>query len=107
MRVRSASQIARSDGPPVRSIGSESKVKRPPLNPKRGRGRRAPAADGDVISQQRRKIIGDVFGWAMTAGLLDQLRHHGLVTVDRVLTFTLNCFNPVRLRTVTAGRQPA
>jgi transposase len=63
--------------------------------------------DGYAISQRRRKIVEEVFGWAKTVGLLKKLRHRGLATVDWVVTFTLACYNLVRLRTLTAGPAPA
>ncbi|MCU0649793.1 MAG: transposase, partial [Gemmatimonadaceae bacterium] len=63
--------------------------------------------DGYAISQRRRKIVEEVFGWAKTVGLLKKLRHRGLPKVDWVVTFTLACYNLVRLRTLTAGPAPA
>jgi transposase len=63
--------------------------------------------DGDALSQRRRKIVEEVFGWPKTVGLLTTLRHRGLPTVDWVVTVTMACYNPVRLRTLTAGPAPA
>jgi IS5 family transposase len=56
-----------------------------------------------AVSQRRRRIVEEVFGWAKTVGLLNKLRHRRRATVDWVVTFTLVCYNLMRLRTLTAG----
>jgi transposase len=53
---------------------------------------------GYAISQQKRKLVEQVWGWMKTVGLLRKLRHRGGELVDWVLTFTGAAFNLIRLR---------
>jgi transposase len=55
---------------------------------------------GYAISQRKRKLVEQVFGWMKTIGLLRKLRHRGGELVDWVLTFTAAAYNLVRLRTL-------
>jgi transposase len=57
---------------------------------------------GYTISQQKRKLIEQVFGWMKTIGGLRKLRHRGGELVDWVVTFTAAAYNLVRLRTLLA-----
>jgi transposase len=57
---------------------------------------------GYATSQQRRKLIEQVFGWMKTIGGLRKLRHRGGELVDWVVTFTAAAYNLVRLRTLLA-----
>jgi transposase len=57
---------------------------------------------GYRVSQQRRKLIEQVFGWMKTVGGLRKLRHRGGELVDWVVTFTAAAYNLVRLRTLLA-----
>lgn len=58
---------------------------------------------GYTISQQKRKLVEQVFGWMKTVGGLRQLRHRGGERVDWVVTFTAAAYNLVRMRTLLAG----
>jgi IS5 family transposase len=58
--------------------------------------------DGYAISQRRRKLVEQVFGWMKTVGGLRKLRHRGGELVDWVVTFTAAAYNLVRLRTLLA-----
>jgi transposase len=58
--------------------------------------------DGYAISQQRRKLIEQVFGWMKTVGGLRKLRHRGGELVDWNVTFAAAAYNLVRLRTLLA-----
>jgi len=58
---------------------------------------------GYVISQRKRKLVEQAFGWMKTIGLLRKLRHRGGELVDWVLTFTAAVYNLVRLRTLLSG----
>src|SRR5690606_35013188 len=53
---------------------------------------------GYAISQRKRKLIEEVFGWGKLYGLLRKLRHRGLAKVDWIVTFTLAAYNLVRMR---------
>ena len=57
---------------------------------------------GYAISQQKRKLIEQVFGWLKTVGGLRKLRHRGGERVDWVMTFAAAAYNLVRLRTLLA-----
>src|SRR4029079_1678689 len=57
---------------------------------------------GYATSQQRRKLVEQVFGWMKTVGGLRKLRHRGGDLVDWIMTFTAAAYNPVRLRTLLA-----
>lgn len=55
---------------------------------------------GYVISQRKRKLVEQAFGWMKTVGLLRKLRHRGGPRVDWAFTFTAAIYNVVRLRTL-------
>jgi len=55
---------------------------------------------GYAISQRKRKLVEQAFGWMKTVGLLRKLRHRGGARVDWVFTFTAAVYNMVRLRTL-------
>ncbi|MBA3709473.1 MAG: IS5 family transposase [Planctomycetes bacterium] len=57
---------------------------------------------GYVISQRKRKLVEQVFGWMKTVGGLRKLRHRGGPLVDWMLTFAAAAYNLVRLRTLRA-----
>jgi transposase len=64
--------------------------------------RRTTRQEGYAISQQKRKLIEQVFGWMKTIGGLRKLRHCGGERVDWIVTFTAAAYNLVRLRTLLA-----
>jgi len=53
---------------------------------------------GYAISQRKRKLIEQVFGWMKTVGGLRKLRHRGTELVDWMITFTAAAYNLVRMR---------
>jgi len=53
---------------------------------------------GYAISQQKRKLVEQGFGWMKTIGGLRKLRHRGGALVTWVFTFTAAAYNIVRLR---------
>ena len=55
-----------------------------------------------AISQRKRKLIEQVFGWMKTIGGLRRLRHRGGELVDWIVTLTAAAYNMVRLRTLLA-----
>lgn len=57
---------------------------------------------GYAISQRKRKLIEQVFGWMKTGGGLRKLRHCGGELVDWIVTLTAAAYNLVRLRTLLA-----
>jgi len=58
--------------------------------------------EGYAISQRKRKLIEQVFGWMKTIGGLRRLRHRGGELVDWIVTLTAAAYNMVRLRTLLA-----
>jgi transposase len=57
---------------------------------------------GYAISQQKRKLVEQGFGWMKTIGGLRKLRHRGGPLVDWVFTFTAAAYNIVRMRRLLA-----
>jgi transposase len=71
--------------------------------------RRGSAIDGRTtrhagydVSQQKRKLVEQAFGWMKTVGLLRKLHHRGGPLVEWVFTFHAAAYNLVRLRTLLA-----
>ena len=58
---------------------------------------------GYLVSQQKRKLIEEVFGWLKTIGLMRQTRHRGTRRVDWMFTFALAVYNLVRVRNLAMG----
>ena len=56
---------------------------------------------GYTISQQKRKRVEEIFGWAKTVGLFRQTRHRGVRRVGWMFTFALAVYNLVRIRNLT------
>jgi transposase len=57
---------------------------------------------GYAISQRKRKLIEQVFGWLKTVGGLRKLRHRGNALIDWIMTFAAAAYNLIRLRTLLA-----
>jgi transposase len=53
---------------------------------------------GYAISQRKRKLVEQGFGWMKTIGGLRKLRHRGGTLVTWIFTFTAAAYNIVRLR---------
>jgi transposase len=53
---------------------------------------------GYALSQQKRKLVEQGFGWMKTVGGLRKLRHRGGPLVTWIFTFTAAAYNIVRLR---------
>ncbi len=55
---------------------------------------------GYGLSQRKRKLVEQGFGWSKVIGLLRQLRHRGLERVGWIVSFTNAAYNLVRMRTL-------
>jgi len=55
-----------------------------------------------AVSQRRRKLIEEGFGWMKDIGGLRKLRHRGKAKVSAMFTFACAAYNLVRLRTLLA-----
>ena len=71
--------------------------------------KRAPAIDGRTtrhagyaVSQRRRKLVEEPFGWMKTVGGLRKLRHRGKAKASAIFTFACAAYNLVRLRRLLA-----
>ncbi len=58
-----------------------------------------------AVSQRKRKLVEQAFGWMKTVGLLRRLRHRGGRLVDWIFSFTAAAYNLVRWRNLVM--QPA
>ena len=56
--------------------------------------------DGYAISQQKRKLIEQGFGWAKTVGRIRQVMVRGLGRVDQMFVLTMAAYNLTRMRTL-------
>ncbi len=61
---------------------------------------------GYPLSQQKRKLVEQVFGWMKTVGGMRKTRHRGLLRVGWMFLFCLAAYDLVRIRNVivTAGQ---
>jgi transposase len=64
--------------------------------------RRTTRHPGYAVSQRKRKLVEEGFGWAKCVGLLRKLHHRGQETVSWIFTFTTAAYNLVRLRNLLA-----
>ena len=69
-------------------------------------GRRSAVPDaiarsaGYAISQQKRKLIEQGFGWAKTVGRMRQVMVRGLKKVDQMFVLSMAAYNLVRMRSL-------
>jgi transposase len=61
-------------------------------------------SDGYAISQQKRKLIEQGFGWAKFIGPIRQVMVRGLGRVDQLFVLTMAAYNLTRMRTLGAIR---
>jgi transposase len=88
----------------TRELGVTPHVAQYPETPRRGSaidGRTTRHA-GYAISQRKRKLVEQAFGWMKTVGLLRKLHHRGSPLVNWTFTFHAAAYNLVRLRTLLA-----
>ena len=57
-----------------------------------------------ALSQRKRKLVEQAFGWMKTVGLFRKLRHRGGRLVDWMFTFGAAAYNLVRWRNLVAQR---
>ena len=53
---------------------------------------------GYAVSQRKRKLVEEIFGWAKTVALFRKTRHRGVRRVGWMFTFALAVYNLVRIR---------
>lgn len=54
--------------------------------------------EGYQISQKKRKLVEQIFGWSKTVGALRKLKHRGLEIVGSVTVMNLTAYNLIRIR---------
>jgi Transposase DDE domain len=91
----------------LREMGVTPHVAQYPETPRRGSAidARTTRHPGYAVSQQKRKLVEQCFGWMKTVGLLRKLRHRGDARGNWTFIFTAAVFNLVRMRTLLT--QPA
>jgi hypothetical protein len=62
---------------------------------------------GYAVSQRRRKLVEEPFGWMKTIGGLHKLRHRGKAKAAAIFTFSCAAYNLVRLRRLLTEPSPA
>ena len=67
------------------------------------RDRRTIRHPGYEVSQRKRKLVEQIFGWLKTVGLMRKTRHRGERRVGWMFVFTLAVHNLVRLRNLQAA----
>ena len=89
-------------------------VRKLDATPHVARKKRGSAVDGRTtrhgsyaVSQRRRKLIEQGYGWMKVVGGLGKLRHRGKAKASALFTFSCAAYNLVRLRTLLAEPSPA
>jgi transposase len=57
---------------------------------------------GYAVSQRKRKLVEQIFGWMKTVGVMRKTRHRGRARVGWTFVFTLAVYNLIRLRNLQA-----
>src|SRR4029453_15871300 len=57
--------------------------------------------EGYAISQKKRKLVEQIFGWTKTVAVLRKTRHRGRERVDWMFVFALAAYNLIRIRNLT------
>lgn len=87
----------------LRRMGITPHVAQNATNRRSAIDRRTTRHVGYGLSQRRRKLVEQAFGWIKTVGGLQKLRHRGGPRVAWVFTFTAAAYNIVRLRRLLAA----
>ena len=85
----------------LRSLGVTPHVAQNTSNRSSAIDGRTTRHDGYLVSQHKRKLIEEVFGWLKTVGLMRKLRHRGTRRVDWLFTFAAAVYNLIRIRNLT------
>ncbi len=65
------------------------------------------ASEGYALSQRKRKLIEQGFGWAKFVGPIRQVMVRGIKKVDQLFVLTMSAYNLVRMRTLEQLRPAA
>jgi transposase len=86
----------------LRAMGATPHVAQHTTNRRSAIDARTTRHPGYAISQQKRKLVEQGFGWMKTIGGLRKLRHRGGPLVTWMFTFTAAAYNIVRMRRLLA-----
>jgi IS5 family transposase len=96
------------------TAGFVADVRKLGITPHVARKKCASALDGrttrhpnHAVSQRRRKLVEEPFGWMKTVGGLHKLRLRGKSKASAIFTFACAAYNLVRLRKLLAEPAPA
>jgi transposase len=53
---------------------------------------------GYEVSQKKRKLVEQIFGWSKTVGCLRKVKHRGIELVNSITTLNLAAYNLIRMR---------
>jgi transposase len=88
----------------VRRMGITPHVAQHTTNRRSAIDRRTTRHAGYALSQRKRKLIEQAFGWLKTVALFRKLRHRGGRLVDWLFSFGAAAYNLVRWRNLVAHR---
>jgi transposase len=88
----------------VRRMGITPHVAQHTTNRRSAIDRRTTRHAGYALSQRKRKLIEQAFGWLKTVALFRKLRHRGGRLVDWLFSFGAAAYNLVRWRNLVAQR---
>lgn len=88
----------------VRQMGITPHVAQHTTNRRSAIDRRTTRHAGYALSQRKRKLIEQAFGWLKTVALFRKLRHRGGRLVDWLFSFGAAAYNLVRWRNLVAQR---
>ncbi len=57
---------------------------------------------GYAVSQKKRKLVEECFGWIKTIALLRKVKHRGTLKVDWMFSFAAAAYNLMRMRNLQA-----
>jgi transposase len=57
--------------------------------------------DGYNVSQKKRKLVEQIFGWAKTVGCLRKVKHRGIDLLQSITTLNFAAYNLIRIRNLT------
>jgi len=60
--------------------------------------------DGYQVSQKKRKLVEQIFGWAKTVGCLRKVKHKGIELVGSIAAMNLAAYNLVRIRNLATAQ---
>lgn len=59
--------------------------------------------EGYHISQRKRKLVEQIFGWGKTVGCLRKMKHRGLELVQSITTMNMAAYNLIRIRNLVTA----